>query len=166
MKSTTALRWLGRSTRCIAAIYHGKWAGARICYNCQARMKGGPLSSQTSKLVWPHKAVCVMNGGDLDPTGRKYVRGKAHWIWFYVTLLRRSVLALVTTSVPRTGWLFIDRVTENDMWKRLLFMSLLMHNWRRNIIVCAGQFGVRSTVTWHRNTLCSTLQSRSKSPKL
>lgn len=81
VKSTTACG------RLVAAIHHGKWAGARNRCNCQAQMKGGPLSSQPSKLVWPHKAICVMNGGDLDQTGRKYVGGEAHWtgLDFYAT---------------------------------------------------------------------------------
>lgn len=39
---------------------------------------------------------------------------KVYWIGFSATLLRRETLALVTSSVPRTGFLSIDCVTEKD----------------------------------------------------
>lgn len=84
-------------------------------------MRGGPLSSQPSKLVWPHKAICVMNGGDLDQTGRKYVGG--HWtgLDFYATPLKTGGSGF-GYHFCGSRWLppFIDRVTENDMRGRLV----------------------------------------------
>lgn len=138
VKSRTASGWQGRSGQRVAAIHHGKWAGVRICNNCQAQMKGGPLSSQPSKLVWPHKTVCVMNGGDLDQTGRKYVCRKAYWIGFYATILRRAAVALVTSSVPRTDSLSIHRgikmICKCSSTSSSKMLLLFMHKWIHNII--------------------------------
>lgn len=117
-------------------------------------MKGGPLSSQPSKLVWPHKAICVMNGGDLDQTGRKYVGGEAHWtgLDFYATPLKTGGSGF-GYHFCRSRWfpLFIDRVAENDMRGRL--RQLMQKNAATLYciigcltILCDIRFGAHSTV--------------------
>lgn len=109
-------------------------------------MRGGPLSSQPSKLVWPHKAICVMNGGDLDQTGRKYVGGRGTGLDFYATPLKAggSGFGYHFCRSP-----FIDRVTENDMRGRLVqkkkrsYSSL--HDWTPDHFCATSGFGAHST---------------------